>query len=60
LVGKTDAIRATPAERPLSAKDVLATLYHLFGIDPHTRLTDRLNRPVSLAAGGEVVHEMLA
>jgi hypothetical protein len=27
---------------------VLATVYHLLGIDPHTTLTDRLNRPVPL------------
>jgi hypothetical protein len=60
LVGKTDAVGAAPVERPLSAKDVLATLYHLIGIDPHTTLADRLGRPVPLAAGGEVVREMLA
>ena len=59
VVGKTDAIGATPVERPVSAKDVLATIYHLLGIDPHTTLMDRLNRPVPLVPYGDVVHEML-
>lgn len=60
VVGKTDAIGAAPVERPVSAKDVLATIYHLLGIDPHTVLIDRLNRPVPLIPYGDVIHEMLA
>jgi hypothetical protein len=59
VVGRTDSIGAVPVERPISAKDVLATVYHLLGIDPHTTLLDRLNRPVPLVAG-DVVREMLA
>jgi hypothetical protein len=60
VVGKTDKIGAVPVERPLSAKDILATIYHLLGIDPHTTITDRLSRPVPLVPYGGVVREMLA
>jgi hypothetical protein len=60
VVGKTDAVGAVPVERPVSAKDVLATISHLLGIDPHATLTDRLNRPVPLVPYGDVVREMLA
>jgi hypothetical protein len=60
VIGKTDAIGAAPVEQPLSAKDILATIYHLVGIDPHTTLTDRLNRPVPLVPYGDVVREMFA
>ena len=60
VVGRTDAIGSVPVERPLSAKDVLATIYHLLGIDPHTTFKDRLNRPVPLVPYGDVVPEMLA
>jgi hypothetical protein len=60
VIGKTDRIGAVPTERALSAKDVLATIYHLIGIDPHTTLTDRLDRPVPLVPYGDVVREMLA
>jgi uncharacterized protein (DUF1501 family) len=58
VVGKTDSIGAVPVERPVSAKDVLATIYHLLGIDPHTTTIDRLERPVPLVAGS-VIREML-
>ena len=44
--------------RTVTAKDMLATIYHCLGIDPHTTLIDRLNRPVPLVAGS-VVREML-
>jgi hypothetical protein len=57
VVGKTDSIGAAPVERPVSAKDVLATVYHLLGIDPHATTIDRLERPVPLVAGS-VIREM--
>jgi hypothetical protein len=48
------------AERPVSPKDVLATAYHLLGIDPQTTLTDRIGRPVPLLAEGSVLTDALA
>lgn len=60
MIGKTDSIGATVVDRPLTAKDMLATIYHLIGINPHATLPDRLNRPVPLAHDGAVVAEMLA
>jgi hypothetical protein len=60
VVGKTDKIGGTVADRPTSPKDVLATVFHLLGIDPETTLRDRTGRPVSLVPGGAVVPELLA
>jgi Protein of unknown function (DUF1501) len=60
VIGKTDKIAATPIDRPLKAKDVLATAYHLLGIDHESTVTDRQNRPVSLLPYGEVIREALA
>ncbi len=60
IVGKTDSIGATVVDRPLTAKDMLATIYHLVGIDPETTLLDQLKRPVPLVHDGKVVPEMLA
>ena len=34
VIGRSDKIASDPAERVLSPKDVLATAYHLLGIDP--------------------------
>ncbi len=59
IVGKTDKIAGTVLDRPISPKDILATLYHLMGIDPHTTIVDRTGRPVPLVDGA-VVQEMLA
>jgi hypothetical protein len=60
VVGRTDRHGGTVTERPVSPKDVLATVYHLLGIDPHATLTDRTGRPMPLVQDAQVVGEMLA
>jgi uncharacterized protein (DUF1501 family) len=60
VVGKTDKQAGSVVDRPISPKDILATVYHLLGIDAHTELKDRTNRPWPLVPSGEVVAEMLA
>lgn len=61
VVGATDRDAGQVKDRPVSPKDLLATMYHLLGIDPHTRLRDRTNRPIGLVPDeAEVVAEMLA
>jgi hypothetical protein len=60
LVGRTDKHAGDVVERPVSPKDILATIYHLLGVDPATTLFDPLGRPLPLVAEGQVVHEMLA
>jgi hypothetical protein len=59
VVGRSDKIGGDPADRPISPKDILATMYHLLGIDPGTTITDNLGRPMSLVPGGEVIPEVL-
>jgi uncharacterized protein (DUF1501 family) len=51
VVGKSDKIAGDVLERPVSPKDILATAYHLLGIDPATPLLDRGGRPVPLVDG---------
>jgi hypothetical protein len=60
VVGKTDKIASDVIERPTSPKDILATVYHLLGIDPETLLTDRTGRPMPLVPDGAVLREVLA
>ncbi len=60
VVGRTDKLGAVPTDRALSAKDILATIYHLLSIDPHSTINDRFGRPTPLVPYGEVVREMLA
>ena len=60
IVGKSDKIAGSVAERPVSPKDLLATLYHLLGIDVETTLTDRTGRPVPVLSEGALIPEVLA
>lgn len=60
VVGKSDAIGGDVAHTPLSPKDIIATSFHLLGMDPATTITDRLNRPVPIAGSGVVRKELLA
>jgi hypothetical protein len=60
VVGRTDPVAGDVAETPVSPKDVLATLYHLLGVDPHTEIRDRQGRPLPVGGGGRVRPELLA
>lgn len=61
VVGASDRYAAEVKDRPVSPKDLLATMYHLLGVDPHTRLVDRTNRPIGLVPdNAELIAEMLA
>jgi hypothetical protein len=60
IVGKTDRIAGDVVQAPVSPKDILATTYHLLGIDPNTLLRDQLGRPLPVAGEGKVRHELLA
>jgi uncharacterized protein (DUF1501 family) len=59
VVGKSDAIAGDVAQTPISPKDVLATSFHLMGIDPHTTVQDQQNRPVPIAGTGVLQTELL-
>ena len=59
IVGASDKHAADVADRPISPKDLLATMYHLLGIDPHTIIHDRQGRPLPLV-DGQVIRDCLA
>ena len=48
VIGSTDQIGAYAKGRPVHYQDVLATLYHNIGIDPHSVLRDTSDRPVAI------------
>ena len=61
VIGASDKHASDVAERPISAKDILATMYYALGIDPRTRLPDRNGQLVPLVPEeAEVVSEMFA
>ena len=60
VVGASDSIAGHVQNRPTSPEDILATMYHLKGIDPETAIPDRFGRPVRLVPTGEVIPELLS
>lgn len=46
--GKSDKTASAPAENPVHPAELLATIYHTFGIDPETIVYNHLNQPREL------------
>ena len=59
VIGQTDKIAGHVSDNPVSPKDVIATLYHVLGIDPHSELHDRQGRPYFVGGIGQVRGELL-
>jgi hypothetical protein len=59
VIGATDKQAGDVADRPVSPKDLLATMYHLLGIDHHTQLRDRQGRPLPLV-DGDILSDIIA
>lgn len=59
IIGASDATGGDVADRPVSPKDLLATMYHLLGIDHRLTVPDHQGRPLPLV-DGELIHELLA
>lgn len=59
VVGSSDRLGGEVRSTAVSPKDILATSFHLLGIDAHTTVPDALGRPMPIACDGEVRPEML-
>ena len=51
VIGSTDKIGGYAANQPVHYHDVLATVYHNLGIDPHAFVQDKSGRPVMILPG---------
>jgi hypothetical protein len=60
VVGKSNEYAEQPATDPIQVEDIAATIYTLLGIplDRHYHTAD--GRPLSVAAGGRLLNEMMA
>lgn len=58
VVGATDNQAAEVTDRPITPPDMVATILYALGIDHRKVLHTPLGRPVPIADGGEVVHEL--
>jgi len=60
IIGRSDRIASDPIDRPISPKDVLATILHLLGIDPRSEWSDRSGRPLPVVPNASVIAEAIA
>ncbi len=60
VYGASDRTGSSPAERPVSPGDIIATLYHLLGVSPDTNIYDVLGRPHPLVPRGRVMEELMS
>lgn len=59
VVGATNSKAEFPVDRPLKPHDLLATVYHLLGIDFHQTFQDHAGRPVPILGEGDVIREIV-
>lgn len=45
VVGESSAKAETPRSSPIYPKELMATIFHVLGIDPHTQFIDQSGRP---------------
>jgi hypothetical protein len=48
VIGSTDSTAAQAKDQPIHYRDVLATIYHNLGIDPHAMVQDVTGRPAAI------------
>lgn len=59
VIGATDAQGQRPQTRPYSPQNILATLYHVLGIDPAMTFRDHAGRPRYLLDDQQVISELV-
>jgi uncharacterized protein (DUF1501 family) len=55
VYGSSDNSAAYVTSSPVSPQDLMATIYHCLGIDPHMQIYDPQNRPFTLVEGKPVL-----
>jgi uncharacterized protein (DUF1501 family) len=55
VYGKSDKTGSSPAENPVHPVELLATVYHALGIDPHTMVQNHLGQPRELVQAEPVL-----
>lgn len=59
VVGSTNSKAEHPVDRPLKPADVLATVYHVMGIDPRQSFNDLTGRPIPILDEGKAIAEVV-
>ena len=59
VVGRSDRQGGDVAANPISPKDILATAFHLLGIDPETTIPNAVGQPMPMTGTGRLRPELL-
>jgi pimeloyl-ACP methyl ester carboxylesterase len=59
VIGASDSRAAYPADRPIKPEDLLATMYHVLGVDPDTTYLTGSNRPIKVLNTGRPIAELI-
>ncbi|MGF1581988.1 MAG: DUF1501 domain-containing protein [Gemmataceae bacterium] len=54
VYGRSDRTSSSPLENPVHPTDLLATIYHSVGINPHSIMHNHLNQPRELVQGNVI------
>ena len=57
ILGSSDQIAGYPRERPVHISEIAATLFHVFGIDPRSQLTD-IQGQLRMICDGQPIQEL--
>lgn len=52
MIGESDAKAVYPKSAPISPQDLMATIFHVLGIDLHVQFTNQFGRPVYMVEHG--------
>jgi hypothetical protein len=58
-IGTTNSLAEHPASKPATPGCVLATMYHVLGIDYHHVFHDEAQRPLAVLAEGEPIEDLI-
>jgi len=59
VIGASDRVGESPAEQPVTPKDLAFSLYTLLGVDPHQELLTADGRPVAINQGGQMIKGLI-
>ena len=59
ILGSSDALAELPKDRPIFHQDIMATMYHLLGVDYTKSYLNEAGRPVQVLNYGKPIEEIL-
>lgn len=59
IVGESSAKAEVPKSRPIGPQDLMATLFHVLGIDPDVSFRDPSGRPTPMLTSGRPIEELV-